>query len=100
MEGNIFTLHIYINYILSFRDESFIVESFMYSIIAVIITSGLLVPIYFTMLPKISNYLTPGSNIFDGNIAVFAGVVGIQLAIAFVLSTISSLLAMRKYLQI
>ena len=78
----------------------FIVEAFTYSIIASIITSALLLPIYFQMLPKVSNYLTPGANIFDGNISTFLLVVAIQLAIAFILSTISSLLAMRKYLQI
>ncbi len=78
----------------------FIVEAFTYSIIAAIITSALLIPIYFNMLPKISNYLTPGANIFNGNITVFLGVIAIQLGIAFVLSTISSLLAMRKYLRI
>lgn len=78
----------------------FIVEAFMYSIIAAAITSALLLPIYFQMLPKISNYLTPGANIFDGNISTFLLVIAIQLVIAFTLSTISSLLAMRKYLQI
>lgn len=78
----------------------FIVEAFMYSIIAAIITSALLLPIYFQMLPKISNYLTPGANIFDGNITTFLLVIITQLVIAFILSTISSLLAMRKYLQI
>lgn len=78
----------------------FIVEAFMYSIIAAIITSALLLPIYFQMLPKVSNYLTPGANIFDGNISTFLLVIAIQLGIAFILSTISSLLAMRKYLQI
>lgn len=78
----------------------FIVEAFTYSIIAAIITSALLLPLYFQMLPRISNYLTPGANIFNGNIGVFLIVVAIQLVIAFVLSTISSLLAMRKYLRI
>ncbi len=78
----------------------FIVEAFMYSIIAAIITSALLLPIYFQMLPKISNYLTPGAQFFDGNISTFLLVIMIQLVIAFILSTISSLLAMRKYLQI
>jgi cell division transport system permease protein len=78
----------------------FMVEAFTYSIIAAVITSALLVPIYFTMLPKISNYLTPGANIFNGNVTVFLGVVLIQLTIAFLLSAVSSLLAMRKYLRI
>lgn len=78
----------------------FIIEAFTYSIIASVITSALLLPIYFQMLPKVSNYLTPGANIFDGNVTTFLLVIAIQLAIAFILSTISSLLAMRKYLQI
>lgn len=78
----------------------FIVEAFTYSIIASVVTSALLLPIYFQMLPKVSNYLTPGANIFDGNIGTFLLVIAVQLVIAFILSTISSLLAMRKYLQI
>ncbi len=78
----------------------FIVEALTYSVIAAVITSALLIPIYFQMLPKISNYLTPGANIFNGNIPTFLLVIIIQLVIAFVLSSISSLLAMRKYLRI
>lgn len=78
----------------------FLIEAFAYSIIAAIITSALILPIYFQMLPKISNYLTPGANIFNGDIQTFLLVVVIQLVIAFILSAISSLLAMRKYLQI
>ncbi len=78
----------------------FLVEAFAYSIIASAITSALVFPIYFQMLPRISNYLTPGANIFNGDVQTFGLVVLIQLCIAFVLSAISSLLAMRKYLQI
>ncbi len=78
----------------------FLVEAFAYSIIAAAITSVLILPIYFQMLPRISNYLTPGANIFNGNIQTFILVVMLQLVIAFILSAISSLLAMRKYLQI
>lgn len=78
----------------------FLVEAFTYSIIATIITSALILPIYFQMLPKISNYLAPGVNIFSGDIQIFALVIVIQLVIAFILSAISSLLAMRKYLRI
>lgn len=78
----------------------FLVEAFAYSIIASIITSALVFPIYFQMLPRISNYLTPGANIFNGDVQTFGLVVLVQLGIAFILSAISSLLAMRKYLQI
>ncbi|MEZ4180670.1 MAG: permease-like cell division protein FtsX [Candidatus Doudnabacteria bacterium] len=78
----------------------FIVEAFLYSIFAAAITGILLTPIYFSMLPKISQYLTPGESIFDGNLMTFGVVIIVQLLIAFTLSTISSLLAMRKYLRI
>lgn len=78
----------------------FLIEAFAYSIIASAITSALVFPIYFQMLPRISNYLTPGANIFNGDIKTFGLVILVQLGIAFILSGISSLLAMRKYLQI
>ncbi len=78
----------------------FIVEALMYSVIAAIITSILLTPIYFNILPKIGMYLAPGNQIFNGNIINFLLVILLQLIIAFTLSTISSLWAMRKYLKI
>ena len=78
----------------------FIVEALMYSILAAAITSGLLVPIYFSLLPKISAYLTPEGSIFNGDIATFLAIIVVQLVIAFVLSTVASLLAMRKYLRV
>lgn len=78
----------------------FMVEAIMYSIIATVITSALMFPIYKNLLPKISHYLTSSGYTFDGNMGVFFGLVGIQLIIAFILSAISSLLAMRKYLRV
>lgn len=78
----------------------FIVEAIIYSILATIITSALIFPVYTSLLPKISNYLTPAGDTFNGNMLLFIGLIVIQLVIAFVLSTISSLLAMRKYLRV
>lgn len=78
----------------------FIVEALMYSIFAAIITSVLLTPLYFSVLPKISNYLAPGSSIFRGDVSTFGIIIIIQLVIAFALSTVSSMMAMRKYLQV
>lgn len=77
----------------------FIIEALIYSILATIITSALLFPVYTGLLPKISVYLTSSGTTFTGNMTIFAGLVLIQLVIAFILSTISSLLAMRKYLR-
>ena len=73
----------------------FIVEAIIYSVLATIITSALIFPVYTQLLPKISNYLTPAGDTFNGNIILFLGLIAIQLVIAFILSTISSLLAMR-----
>lgn len=77
----------------------FIVEALIYSVLATIITSALMFPVYRTLLPKVSHYLTSSGYTFDGNLSVFAGLILVQLVIAFILSTISSLLAMRKYLR-
>lgn len=77
----------------------FIVEAMIYSVLATLVTSSLLFPVYKSLLPKLSQYLTSSGYTFNGDMSVFLGLVIIQLAIAFVLSTISSLLAMRKYLR-
>lgn len=77
----------------------FIVEALIYSILATIITSSLLFPIYSGLLPKISVYLTSSGTTFNGNLSIFFILVLIQLIIAFFLSTLSSLMAMRKYLR-
>ena len=77
----------------------FMVEAIIYSIIATIVTSILMFPVYSNLLPKISHYLTSSGYTFDGNLATFLGLVLVQLIIAFILSAISSLLAMRKYLM-
>ena len=78
----------------------YIVEALMYSFVATVVTSALLLPVYFNFLPRISAYLTPEGNIFDGNLSTFITLVLAQLLIAFGLSTISSLLAIRRYLKI
>jgi cell division transport system permease protein len=78
----------------------FIVEAILYSVLATIITSALIFPVYTGLLPKISNYLTPAGDTFNGNMLLFVGLIGVQLVIAFILSIISSLMAMRKYLRV
>lgn len=78
----------------------FMVEAFTYSILATLVTSILMYPVYITMLPRISAYLTPSGDIFTGNLTTFLMIVGILLVIAFILSTISSLMAIRRYLKI
>jgi cell division transport system permease protein len=78
----------------------FIVEAMIYSLAATIITSILLLPVYIRLLPKISAYLNPDIAIFTGSPTNFATIVLVQLVIAFALSAISSLWAIRRYLRI
>lgn len=78
----------------------FIIEALIYSLLATIITGALLFPVYSGLLPKISHYLTSSGYTFDGNLALFAALILIELIVAFLLSTISSLWAMRRYLRV
>ncbi len=78
----------------------FMIEAILYSVIATIVTSILIFPVYNNLLPKVSHYLTSSGYTFNGNLGVFFGLILIQLVIAFSLSAISSLLAMRKYLRV
>lgn len=78
----------------------FIIEALMYSIVGTIVTSALLLPIYTNLLPAISHYLDPSTDIFGASYLRFYYLIVLQLIIACVLSIISSLLAIRRYLRI
>lgn len=78
----------------------FIMEALMYSVVGTIITSILLAPLYTSLLPSVSHYLNPSHDIFAESYLRFYYLVLLQLAIACILSVISSLLAIRRYLKI
>lgn len=78
----------------------FIVEAILYSLSASAITGALLVPIYIQVLPRLNDYLNPGSNAFLQNFIPFPYLILIELAISIVLCVFSSMLAIRKYLKI
>ena len=76
----------------------FLAESVMYSLSATIITSLLLVPIYTRVLPKITEFI--GSSLPQSGLLAYALMVLSLFFSAMVLSVISTLLAIRKYLRI
>lgn len=78
----------------------FIMEALMYSIVATMVTSALFIPFYTRVVPSINQYLNPGSDIFGSNFISFPVIVLLQLGIALLLSVVSSMLAIRKYLKI
>lgn len=78
----------------------FLVESFLYGIFATIITGALLSPVFSKFLPKIAFYVNPQISVFNQNIFNFWFLMLILLGLGLVLSVISTLLAIRRYLRI
>lgn len=77
----------------------FLVEAFMYSIMATIITSAVLIPVYNNAKSQITSYFGGGDPFGSPFLAVIYLIL-MQLAVAIVLSVISTGWAMRKYLKI
>lgn len=78
----------------------FLVESFLYGIFASIITASLLSPVFTKFLPKIAFYVNPQISVFNQNIFNFWFLMLILLALGLILSVVSTLLAIRRYLKI
>ena len=78
----------------------FLIEALIYSLTATIITTLLLIPVYSKFIPRIDTYLNPGGTIFSQSYFHFQYLILLQLAVALLLSIISSLLAIRRYLRI
>jgi cell division transport system permease protein len=76
----------------------FLVESMLYSLTATIFTAGLLLPIYSKPLSGLITFISASSN--NSGLINFGLLVGILFVIALVLSIVSTLFAIRKYLQI
>lgn len=78
----------------------FMVEAVLYSITASIVCGILLIPLYVQVLPRINDYLNPGSMLFMQSFIPFYYLLLIQLGISIFLCVFSSLLAIRRYLRI
>jgi cell division transport system permease protein len=77
----------------------FLMESLLYSIFSTIITAALFVPVYYKVLPKVVAYINPQLNIYSNSLFHFGYLVLILFVLALLLSVISSMLAIRKYLK-
>lgn len=78
----------------------FLTESTLYSIFSTIISGVLFIPIFTKILPKITEYVNPQLNVYNHNIFNFWYLILILFVLAMVLSTVSTMLAIRKYLKI
>jgi len=77
----------------------FIVVGVLYGVIASLFSLIVLLPLLWYLSPKISSYL-PGTNLFSFFLANFLALFFLQIAIGVVLGTVSSLVAVRRYLDV
>jgi cell division transport system permease protein len=78
----------------------FIMEALLYSCVATVITSALLVPFYIKIVPEINQYLDAATNVFQHPYLQLWNIIAMQFAVSLILSIFSSLLAIRRYLKI
>lgn len=78
----------------------FLTEAVIYSFFSTIITGFLLIPIFRSFLPKIGQFVNPQVSLFNQNIFNYWYLLLILLLLSLILSTFSTLLAIRKYLKI
>lgn len=82
-----------------FVQGPFIVEGAFYGIIASLIALLVLYPFLWYLSPKITNYL-PGTDLFYFFQVNFISIFLLQLAVGIVLGTVSSWVAIRRYLDV
>ncbi len=78
----------------------FLVESFLYSLAATVLTGILFIPIFNNLLPKIEVWVSPEITLFNTNIFNYWSTMLMLIVISVVLSMFTTLVAMRKYLRI
>jgi cell division transport system permease protein len=78
----------------------FLVESILYGVFATVITGGVLSPVFSKFLPKIALYVNPQISFFNQNVFNFWYLMLLLLVLSLVLSVVSTMLAIRKYLRI
>ncbi len=78
----------------------FLTESILYSILAALLTVALFVPVMTKILPKVAIYISASSTIANPPPLVYVYMGLGLLVLALLLSVVSTLLAIRKYLKI
>lgn len=78
----------------------FLTESIMYSIFSTLITALLFVPVFTKIVPKVLIYVNPTLTFYGSGLFNYTYLVVIMFSLALVLSVISTMFAIRKYLKI
>lgn len=78
----------------------FLTESMLYAVFSTLIAGVLCLPIFTKVLPKIATYVNPELTLFNLNIFNFGYLVIMLFVVAVLLSVVSTMLAIRKYLKV
>lgn len=78
----------------------FLTESFLYSFFSTALAGALFIPVFGKVLPRMAAYVNPQLNVYNHNIFSFWYLLLMLFAVALILTVISTLLAIRKYLKI
>lgn len=78
----------------------FLTESIMYSVLSTLITSLLFIPVFTKIVPKVLMYVNPELSFYGSRLFNYSYLVIIMFSLALILSVISTMFAIRKYLKI
>lgn len=78
----------------------FLVESMLYAVYSSVVTAFLLVPVFTKIIPKITQFVNPELTLYNHNVFNFWYVVLMLFVVAVILSFVSTMMAIRKYLKI
>ncbi len=78
----------------------FLIESLLYAIFSTFITASLLVPVFTRIIPQITQYVNPELTIYNQNVFNYFFIVAMLFIAAVIISIVSTMMAIRKYLKI
>ncbi|MBI5530353.1 MAG: ABC transporter permease [Candidatus Doudnabacteria bacterium] len=78
----------------------FLTESMLYSLLSTIITALLFIPVFTKVIPVVIQYINPQVSLYNNSVVNFAYLCLVLFGIALVLSFVSTMMAIRKYLKI
>ncbi len=78
----------------------FLTESILYAIFSTLITMLLFIPVFTKVIPKISIFINPLTNIYNHSWVSFGYFIASLLVLSLLISISSTLFAIRKYLKI
>ena len=78
----------------------FLTESLLYSLFSTLAAGAVFLPVFNKVLPKVAMYVNPQLTLYSRNIFSFWYLILMLFVLALVISVVSTLMAIRKYLKV